>query len=40
MQLLSLGASEGSRIEVHADGPDADLAMDELSGILSDGGGI
>lgn len=40
MQLLSLGAAQGSKIEVVADGPDAEIAMDKLSCILSDGGGI
>ena len=38
--LLSLGAGEGSRVEVEADGPDEEAALDALSEIFTDGGGI
>jgi len=40
IQLLTLGATKGTKVEAHAEGPDADIVMDELSGILGDGAGI
>lgn len=40
MQVLTLGAAKGDKVEVHVEGPDADLVMDKLRHILEDGAGI
>jgi phosphocarrier protein HPr len=40
MQLLTLGATKGTRVDVQADGPDAEAVLKELSSILGDGAGI
>ncbi len=40
MQVLTLGASEGDKVQVRADGPDADLVMTKLANIFEDGAGI
>jgi phosphotransferase system HPr (HPr) family protein len=40
MQLLTLGAAKGTRMEACAEGPDEDIVMAKLSDLLSDGAGI
>ena len=40
MQLLTLGATHGTQLEVQADGPDEDLVLNGLSDIFHDGAGI
>jgi len=40
MQLLTLEAVNGTRLEVQAEGPDAELVFEKLSELLSDGAGI
>lgn len=40
LQLLTLGATKGTKVEAHAEGRDADIVMAELSNILGDGAGI
>lgn len=40
MQLLTLDASKGTKLEATAEGPDAELVFEKLSEILSDGAGI
>jgi phosphotransferase system HPr (HPr) family protein len=40
IQLLTLGATKGTRVEAHAEGPDEEVVMAELSNILGDGEGI
>ena len=40
MQLLSLGATRGTRVEAKAEGPDEDVVMARLSELLGDGAGI
>ena len=40
LQLLMLGATEGSEIEVMVEGDDSCEALSSLMGIFNDGGGI
>jgi phosphotransferase system HPr (HPr) family protein len=40
MQLLTLGAAQGTELEVQADGPDEDRVLKGLSDIFHDGAGI
>ncbi|MEI8140525.1 MAG: HPr family phosphocarrier protein [bacterium] len=40
MQLLTLDAAKGSKLEASAEGPDAELVIEKLSDLLSDGAGI
>ncbi|MEI7880104.1 MAG: HPr family phosphocarrier protein [bacterium] len=40
MQLLTLEAVHGTRLEVQAEGPDADFVFEKLTDLLSDGAGI
>jgi len=40
MQLLTLDAVKGTLLEVSAEGPDAELVLQKLSDLLSDGAGI
>lgn len=39
-ELLKLGASRGTAIEVSADGPDEDAALKALEGLFAGGAGI
>ncbi|MEI6169182.1 MAG: HPr family phosphocarrier protein [bacterium] len=40
MQLLTLDATKGTKLEIHADGPDAEFLFEKISDLLSDGAGI
>ena len=40
MQLMTLDAVKGTMLEVSAEGPDAELVLQKLSDLLSDGAGI
>jgi len=40
MQLLTLGATKGSKVQAHAEGPDEEEVMAKLSAILGNGDGI
>lgn len=37
MQMLLLAATQGTKLMVHADGPDADQALDALDELVKDG---
>ena len=40
LELITLGASEGTRIEVTAEGPDEDEVVEALEGVFEGGGGV
>lgn len=40
MQLLTLDAASGSTLHVQTDGPDEDVVLRKLEGLLTDGEGI
>ncbi|MCX6340452.1 MAG: HPr family phosphocarrier protein [Candidatus Aureabacteria bacterium] len=40
LQLLLLGATNGSELRIEAAGQDEDIAIQELSSLFTDGGGI
>jgi phosphotransferase system HPr (HPr) family protein len=40
LQLLLLGATNGSELRIEAAGQDEDIAIKELSSLFTDGGGI
>lgn len=40
LQLLLLEATKGSELRIEAAGPDENIAIQELSSLFSDGGGI
>ena len=40
LQLLTLGAVKGTKLEVQAEGPDEAIAIKRLSDLLADGAGI
>ena len=40
MQLLTLGASKGTKVEASAEGPDEEIVMKKLAVLLGDGAGI
>jgi phosphocarrier protein len=39
MGLMMLGAAKGSEIIIHVDGENADIALEKLSGLVTDGFG-
>lgn len=40
LQLLSLGAAQGTLVSVQADGPDEDAVVKKLANLFQDGAGI
>jgi phosphocarrier protein HPr len=40
MELLMLGAGQGARLQIVADGPDEDAAVEAVAGVFADGSGI
>lgn len=40
MQLLTLGATKGTKVEVNAEGPDGEAVLEKLTTLLGDGAGI
>jgi phosphocarrier protein HPr len=40
LALITLGAQEGSRVEIMAEGPDEAAVMEALEGVFEGGGGV
>ena len=37
---IIVNATKGTKLEIHADGPDAEFLFEKISDLLSDGAGI